>query len=1245
MKSKGVKTYKHRFQFSLLSALALFSSVSNHALAAGAITPFTVLEAESGTLGGGATIRAFTPGSTVPSAPTMELEASGMAYVWLTNLNDSVLWTNPVANASAMVVRGVIPDAPGGGGITATINMYVDGVFRQAITLSSKQSWNYRNSSTTPDDPNGGGTPWHFYNEDRTFITGTPIAAGSVIMFRKEAGNIATYYNIDAIDLENVSPPKTQPPNSLCITNAPYNADPTFTIDSLTKIQNCINDARSQGKTVWIPPGKFMINSLAGVALDIKGVTVEGAGVWYSTIYKNVPLPPPAGWRSEINLNTNSVIRDVFVDSDGIYRGTASSGLMSAGSNWLVERVWVQHCDAQWMSGSFGTIRDSRVADSWADGINLNNGNTPNSSKLGISLTASNNFVRGSGDDNIATYSDSGASHANPEMQNTRIINNTCIATYWANGLRIAGGTNVTVQGNLIDSVAANSGLAVGVFGDTGHPLDSALVADNVVIRGGGWNGTGQYGMNVWSPAITSFFSGAYTKATISNNIIKLALRDGLRIVPYYQNLTVLNNIVDHPAQAGVHVQSGVIGTGVFQYNLVTNLNAGKVQYQNDSPTTFVTAHLSNSWTVVGPLIKSDTTTMNVAADWSGTAPASGNIGQFDNTISAANATNLTLGGNVTLDGLIFFNNMNGPVTIGSGNTLTLATSGGINMVVANSDVTMNCLLSATTFNITGGRTLALGGGSTAFLSGTSAGLGTLLLNASSAKSFTANGSPSVNMGNPTTGVGGLIVSNNCTMTDSGSFVVGNSGGGVVTLNSPTAAFNTTGGGVIMVGRNSGSATSGRLTLINGSINTAASTAAGIIVGYQLNTATAKGVLNVQGGTLTVPQMLNIGASMSAGSAVVTISGGTVTVGTNNFGGTTGGISTNGNGSLTLTGGALYIGSGGMNSVGTGTFTSTRTLSGGIVGGASNWSSALPMTLTNVNGNVTFQAADAGNNPKNITLSGPLAGIGGLIKSGGGTLALSGTNTYAGTTTINAGTLALIEPGSINNSAGINIASGATFDVIGRIDDTLTLRSGQTLLGNGSLNGKLITAAGSILTPGPSIGTLTVTNDIVLGGSLLLELNRTQAQTSDRLNTILGTITGGGTLLVTNIGPALQAGDTFQLFSSAVSGFTTVNLPGTNSFGNTYNWTNKLALNGSIQILTVVPANPLPGKIQFNVSGNTLSLSWPTNAGWLLQAQTNALNVGLSTNWVTVPGSDLMTGTNITINPTDGVVFYRLIFP
>jgi len=63
-------------------------------------------------------------------------------------------------------------------------------------------------------------------------------------------------------------------------------------------------------------------------------------------------------------------------------------------------------------------------------------------------------------------------------------------------------------------------------------------------------------------------------------------------------------------------------------------------------------------------------------------------------------------------------------------------------------------------------------------------------------------------------------------------------------------------------------------------------------------------------------------------------------------------------------------------------------------------------------------------------------------------------------------------------------------------------------------------------------------------------------------------------------------------------------------------------------------------------SANTISLSWPADhLGWHLQVQTNTLGIGLGTNWMTLPGSDLVTGTNITINPASGAVFYRLVSP
>ncbi|HMD54795.1 MAG TPA: hypothetical protein VKJ65_09625, partial [Phycisphaerae bacterium] len=123
-------------------------------------------------------------------------------------------------------------------------------------------------------------------------------------------------------------------------------------------------------------------------------------------------------------------------------------------------------------------------------------------------------------------------------------------------------------------------------------------------------------------------------------------------------------------------------------------------------------------------------------------------------------------------------------------------------------------------------------------------------------------------------------------------------------------------------------------------------------------------------------------------------------------------------------------------------------------------------------------------------------------------------------------------------------------------------------------------------------------------------------------------------------------GDTFQLFPSAVTSFAGVSLATTDASGNIYSWNNQVNVNGSITVASVTSAiNPLPGTIQVSLSGNTLKLGWPTNAGWLLEAQTNSLASGLGTNWALVSGSSSVTNMTITINPTNGAVFYRMQHP
>ena len=86
------------------------------------------------------------------------------------------------------------------------------------------------------------------------------------------------------------------------------------------------------------------------------------------------------------------------------------------------------------------------------------------------------------------------------------------------------------------------------------------------------------------------------------------------------------------------------------------------------------------------------------------------------------------------------------------------------------------------------------------------------------------------------------------------------------------------------------------------------------------------------------------------------------------------------------------------------------------------------MNLTNVNGDITFQSADANGSAFNISLSGALTGVGGLKKIGAGVLALSGANNYTGTTVVSNGTLA-VSTGNLPTNGpvlieGATVASG-----------------------------------------------------------------------------------------------------------------------------------------------------------------------------------------------------------------------------
>lgn len=308
-----------------------------------------------------------------------------------------------------------------------------------------------------------------------------------------------------------------------------------------------------------------------------------------------------------------------------------------------------------------------------------------------------------------------------------------------------------------------------------------------------------------------------------------------------------------------------------------------------------------------------------------------------------------------------------------------------------------------------------------------------------------------------------------------------------------------------------------------------------------------------------------------------------------------------------------------------------RRVAGGQGVSTFNFNGGLLQALPNAGPDLMYQLGSAYVMPggavidtdtNQLSLSQPLLdGGGGLIKLGSGTLTLLADNTYSGATVISNGTL------RING----NSASAA-----------ITARAGAVLGGTGTLAGTVSIEPGATLSPGDSLGTLTLSRSPQLQGTVVMELDRSAEPTADRLVVQQG-LTYGGRLHLINVGPPLAANDTFQLFvaPSYAGSFTTVTAE---TPGQTVQWDlSNLAVDGTIRVASTAPAEV---RLNWALADDQLTLSWPeTQQGWILQAQTNSLSVGLGTNWVSVPGSDL---TNRVVLPVDrqaGSVFYRLIRP
>lgn len=368
---------------------------------------------------------------------------------------------------------------------------------------------------------------------------------------------------------------------------------------------------------------------------------------------------------------------------------------------------------------------------------------------------------------------------------------------------------------------------------------------------------------------------------------------------------------------------------------------------------------------------------------------ASANSITFD---SAAGA--FTLGGNnLGLNGNIAFNgNPTAPIT----QTINLPLTPAANFNVdtpANGNLVINgdiASVNNTLYKVDDG-TLTISGNNT--LAGFDVDGGTNVITGNTTVAGTGGTRAYVANGDYVGGcIGTLIIPHGATFTVNGSFadayVIGRDGGrGTVIQNGGTFNFNPANQSYLFVGAANNPNTRAEYDMNGGLLDMNGKTL-GLALGVNI---LITGVVNQVSGVITNVGNLWLDSAFSTGYSI-----------------------------YNLTGGSLYIGSGGITVYSGGSY--EMNLGGGTVGAEASWSSSLNMNLTGSNGPVTFDPAGY-----TITLSGILSGTGGLIVAGGGTLELSGANTYTGDTLVEAGTLKL--DSSASNSGTLKLAGGATLNL------------------------------------------------------------------------------------------------------------------------------------------------------------------------------------------------------------------------
>jgi len=762
------------------------------------------------------------------------------------------------------------------------------------------------------------------------------------------------------------------------------------------------------------------------------------------------------------------------------------------------------------------------------------------------------------------------------------VISGTGSVVQAGSGTLILSGNNTysgatTINGGTLSIAAITNGGVAGALGN------STNAAGNLVLGGG-----------------TLEYTGTANGSTDRNFTLTAGTASGISVANSTVALTISGTAA---TTTGGLIKSGA-GTLVLSanntYTGATTINGGTLQIGNGSTTGSLSA--SSAITNNGTLAFNRGNTITQGTD-------------FNSVISGTGALIQAGSGTLILSGA---NTYNGTTTISAG-TLQIGNGSTTGSLSASSAITNNGTLAFNRSNtITISNTISGSGNLTQL------GTSTLTLGGTSDNTYTgtttvSNGTLTLDKTSGVVAVGGDLVLNGSSKllyVSGKNEQIANTAS--VTINGSQSVFNGSSWGNA-TGAIGITETIGSLTVRDGQFNTGTGsnwtvTGAGVFDGSTGDTR----FLGFSGSRISFN---SLSLTAMTGTTIITDSDSFV-MGGGNAVVTTLAV---GSGGLTLNGSTL-----GLNK-GTGSFAGSRLiLNGNITTTGSSASFIASNTgtvgisnilLSDVDGSVVTRTITTGSGA-NLTISVPItngnATTAGITKDGGGTLTLTGANTYNGATTINGGTLSIA---AITNG-GVAGALGNSTNAEGNL-----VLGGGVLEYTGTANGS--TDRNFTLTAGTTSG-ISVANSTVA-----LTISGTAATTSGGL-----TKSGAGTLILTGAntytGATTISTGTLQIGNNGTTGSLSASSAITNNGTLNFNRSDDLSQGTDFSSAAITGTGSLikngAGSLTLNAA-NTYSGATTVNSGTLLLNGTNSASSITVNTGATLAGSGTSgASTTTTIN-------------